>query len=109
MGRDVHKVIGFHFDRPISKRIRVATLQHDDPFVLAPIVPEAFGRGIAIRNDPFDAEVVPATSPRYSRWLVRSSAVMGIFAVDVRILMIRFGVMSTRESSKAHEWRLIWA
>ena len=55
--RNVDEVPRLHLDCPILKPKPCRSLQHDDPFVLVLVVPEAFGRGLAVGDDSLDADL----------------------------------------------------
>jgi hypothetical protein len=57
MGRYVHEVAGFHLDHVIIELQPSPSFQHHDPFVLVLVVPEAFGRSVAVGHDSLDTHV----------------------------------------------------
>lgn len=59
MGRDVDERAGRHLDQLILEPQPGGTLEQQDEFALGLIVPEALGRGVALGDDPLDAEIRP--------------------------------------------------
>ncbi len=55
--RNVDEVPRLHLDHSILKLEPGRSFQHHDPFMLILVVPEPFRRGVAVRNDPFDADL----------------------------------------------------
>ena len=60
MGRDVEEVPDTQLGGLclVLEAELCGPLQHDDPLSLVLIVPEPLGRGMAMRDDPFDADIL---------------------------------------------------
>ncbi len=54
---DADEVAGLHLDGLVLETKSGRSLQHDDSFVLLLLVPESFGRGMAMGDDSLDADV----------------------------------------------------
>jgi len=58
MGGDVDRIPRKHLHRPVSKLEACRPGQDYDPFVLGLVVPEALGRFVARRDDPFNPDAM---------------------------------------------------
>ena len=58
MGGDVDRIPRQHLHHPVLKLEAGGTGQDHDPFMLALVVPEAFGRFVARAVDPFNPDAV---------------------------------------------------
>lgn len=57
VGRDVHVVPWLHLDHAILELQPCHTFQQDDPLVQRLVIPEPFGRGVAVGDNSLDTHV----------------------------------------------------
>ncbi len=58
VGRDVNRPSGLHFYDPVLKLEPGGTCQNYDPLMIGLVIPKAFWRFVARRDDPFDPDAV---------------------------------------------------
>ncbi len=57
MSWNVYEIARLHLDGVILKLQSCRPFEHANPFVLILVVPESVGRGVAVGDDSFDANV----------------------------------------------------